>query len=188
MSDILKSIPDFSKITSLSFTTESSNNSIYPSTTLARRLLNKLPKIHRLDLSYSYLLCLLKSPLIVKILSKKIESLTIVFDTHPPKLPDMIRISNIFSMRLCFLYFSVRMDFSAWEFYFILPTLFNEKYKKLSRFQLRLYTKSPQEPQILDEQFKSRLKNCLTAQVKRNKEKFGTMEYRIKDNEFSLSL
>ncbi len=60
ISDIIKSFPDLSKITSLSFTTDSS-------ITLARHLLDKIPKISRLELPYNYLLCLLKSPLFVKL-------------------------------------------------------------------------------------------------------------------------
>ncbi len=184
ISDLIKSIPDLSKITSLTFTTDSS---IYPSTILARRLLDKLPKITRLELTYEYLFCLLKSPLIVKLLSKKISGLIIEFKTDPPVLPDMIRILKIFSLNLRFLYFYTRMDFPAKKFYFILPLIFGELGKKLLIFRLRLWSRTLQQPQVFDEQFKLRLTNCLTAQVEKNKAKSNTMEYRIKNNEFSIS-
>jgi hypothetical protein len=183
----MESIPDLSKIITLKFTTSSSMPGIYPSTALTRRLLDKMPKMNLLHLSYDYLLCLLKSPLIVKILTKKIESLVIEFDTEPPTLPDMIRTLKIFSANLHFLYFHIRSDFSATKFYFVLPPLFGGICKKLYRFRLRLFTRSGQQPQIFDEQFKSRLKSCLTAQVEKSKAKSGVMEYRIKDNEFSFS-
>lgn len=184
ISDLIKSIPDLSKINSLTFTTDSS---FYPSTILARRLLDKLPKINRLELTCDYLLCLLKSPLTVKLLSKKIDSLTIEFKTDPPVLPDMIRILKVFSLKLRFLYFYTRMDFPAKKFYFILPLIFGELGKKLYMFRLRLWSRALQQPQVFDEQFKLKLKNCLTAQVEKRKAKSSTMEYRIKDNEFSIS-
>ncbi len=38
-----------------------------------------------------------------------------------------------------------------------------------------------------DEQFKSRLSKCLTAQVEKSKAKSNTMEYHIKDNEILVS-
>jgi hypothetical protein len=184
ISDVIKSIPDLSKITSLSF---SIGSLIYPSTTLTRRLLDKLPKVNQLELSYNYLLCLLKSPLIVQILTRKIGTLNIIFDSDPPMLPDMIRILNVFSIKLHFLYFNIRSDFTTKKFYFIFPLLFGGICKKLYNFQLRLRTRTSQQPQIFDEQFKSRLKSCLNAQVEKNKSKSGTMEYRIKDNEVSIS-
>jgi hypothetical protein len=146
-----------------------------------------MPKVSELELPYNYLLRLLKSPLIVKILSKKIESLTIIFDTDPPMLPDMIRILNIFSINLRLLYFAIHMNSPAKKFYFILPSLFGGICKKLYNFRMRLWTRVLQQPQIFDEQFKLRLKSCLNAQVEKNKAKSGTMEYGIKDNEFSIS-
>ena len=87
ITDVIKSIPDLSKIISLDFATDSL---VYPWTTLARRLLDKLPKVNRLELPYRCLPCLLKSPLIVNVLTKKIDTLRIVFDTDPPRLPDII--------------------------------------------------------------------------------------------------
>ncbi len=184
ITDLIKSIPDLSKITSLNFTTDSS---VYPPTTLARRLLDKMPKVYRLELPYNYLLDLLKSPLIIQLLSKKIKTLYLIFDTDPPLLPDIIRILKIFSKDLNFLYFQIRMDFPAKIFSFILPSLFSGICKKLYGFRLRLRPKLRQQQQIFDEQFKLKLRNCLTAQLEKSKAKSGTMEYRIKDNELLIS-
>ena len=185
--NLIAKIPDLSKITSLDFTINYSISSIYPSSTLARRLLDKLPKLNRLEISYTYLLCLLKSPLIVKLLSKKIDSLSIVFDTDTPMLPDIIRILNIFANKLRSLTFHIRIDFQAKKFFFIFLPIFGGICKKLFSFRLKLRSRPGQSPAIFDEEFKLKVKNCLAAQVQKNQTKSNSMEYRIKNNEILIA-
>jgi hypothetical protein len=182
----MKSIPNLSQIVSLNFTNDSSIHSTYPPTILARQLLDKMPKVDRLLISYDYLLCLLRSSLIVMILKQKIKSLTIIFATVPPLLPDMIRILDVFSINLLFLYFNIRSDLPVNKFYHIVPLLFGGICKQLRSFHLRLWKGSQQQPHGFDDQFKLRLKKCLTAQIK-NKARFSMMEYRIQDTKVFIS-
>jgi hypothetical protein len=180
----MKCIPDLSKITILNFTTDLAIHAANPSATLARRLLNKLPKINILRLPYNYLLCLIKSPLIVRILRKQISSLCIRFYNHLPVPEDMIRIVDIFSTNLHFLYFDIHFDFLVAEVDHILPLLFSEKWKKLYAFDFTLLKR---QQQLFPEVFKQRLEDYLHIETERRKANSHTMEYRITDKEFSIS-
>ena len=183
LSDISKSVRDLSQITSLKLGSETSFD---PSMSLTRRLLSQLPKVNRLTISYKYLLYLLKSPLICRISSKKIDSLTIHFDNDLPVLPDIIRVLNVFSMKLRYLYFWIRGNFPSKIFAFILPVIFGKLSEKFSGFELRLWHRIQGRTQTFDDQFKQRLKACLTAQLARKEASSHAMEYRIKDNELLI--
>jgi hypothetical protein len=180
----MKCIPDLSKITILHFTRDLTIHAAKPSATLARRLLNKMPKINTLRLPYNYLLCLIKSPLIVRILTKQIGSLCIQFYNHLPVPEDMIQIVNVFSTNLHFLYFEIHFDLLIADVYPILPLLFSEKWKKLYTFDFQLLKR---QPRLFPEVFKQRLEDYLHAETERRKSNFHTMEYRITDKEFSIA-
>ncbi len=185
-SDVMKSIPDLSKITILHFTNLSSQ-STYPSATFTRRLLNKMPKIDTLRLSYDYLQHLLRSPLIVRILTKEIRSLSIRFSSHCLVPEDIIRIGNVFATNLRFLYFDI-LDINCLpaDICLILSLLISEKWKKFYTFHFRLSKQQAQLSQSFPEIFKQSVNYYLNAQNERRKTNSNIMEYKITDNELSI--
>jgi hypothetical protein len=143
-----------------------------------------MPKINTLRLPYNYLLSLIKSPLIVRILTKQIGSLSIQFYNHLPVPEDMIQIVNVFSTNLHFLYFEIHFDLLIADVYPILPLLFSEKWKNLYTFDFQLLKR---QSRLFPEVFKQRLEDYLHAETERRKSNFHTMEYRITDKEFSIA-
>jgi hypothetical protein len=186
-SDLIKSIPDLCKITILNLTIDLSNNAVNPSSTLVRRLLNKMSKMNTIRLSFDYLICLMKSPLITQILTKQISSLCIQFYNRLPVIEDMIRIVNIFSSNLHFLYFEIYFNFSTDDVYHILPFLFSEEWKKFYTFHFRMLSRQQQPSTKFCDLFKQRLEQYFNVECERRKAISKIMEYRITANEFSIS-
>lgn len=183
-SDVIKSLPNLSNINILSFTSESSIHTAKPSAILAHYLLSKLPKVNTLRLSYNYLFNLLKSPLIVQILTKQIVSLCIQIYNNLPGIDDIHTILNIFSSNL---HFEIYFDFSPDDLYLILPFLFSEKWKKFYTFHFRLLHRQQQISLKFSHLFKQRLKDYLNAESEKRKTIYKMMEFRITDKEFSIS-
>lgn len=153
---------------------------------LVRHLLYQMPKVKRLQIGYNYLLSLIKSPLIHLILKKKISDLTIEFHDQSPLLPDLIQILKVFSLNLRYLGFWIHGNFSSKLFSFILPIIFGELGEKLYSFQIYLWHTVQYQPLIFDDQFKQRLTDCLNAQLQRKRTKPRAIEYRIRENKFSV--
>ena len=186
-SDLVRLVRDLSKINTISFTNDMSIHAANPSTTLTRLLLNKMPKTTTLHLPHDYLLCLMKSPLIVLTLKKQISSLNIQFYNNVPVLEDVIRIMNIFSVNLLFLTFEIHTELSPNDVYRILPFLLSEPCRKLLIFRLRLGRRPLQELQRFSELMKQILRDYLSAESRKRKTKTTIMEYTIKDSEFFIS-
>ena len=184
ISDIIRSIPDLSSIKTMAFPVDSP---VYPSSTLARLLLYKMPKVNALETSYDCLLHLLRFPLIVRILSKKITNLSIKFPGEVPDLPIITDVLRTFSPNLRWLSVSIRGDLPAMTFDLILLLIFGELCPKLYHFNFFLYYRTSQQPPIFDEQFKKNLKNGICAQVEKNQARLSTLEYHIRDYELSIS-
>ncbi|CAF4667406.1 unnamed protein product, partial [Rotaria sp. Silwood2] len=185
-SDLMNSTLDLSKIIELYFTTYASTNFNYPSRTLVYCLLNKMPNVCKLTLSYNYLLDLFNSSIVVEILTKQIRILSINFNSDPPLLEDIIRILNTFSTNLMFLKMNVQMDFPVDKFYDILASIFDTKYIKLCYFILTLQTQQD-SPQSFNTEFKLWLKQRLTALITNDRKESTTIEYNIRDQEFAVS-
>lgn len=184
--DLMKSINNISKVIGLQISVDTPTNINYPSRTLVRRLLSKMPKISRLDLNYNYLLELCKAPLMVHILAKQIDSLSITFHNDPPLVEDIERIFEALSMNLRYLYMTVPTSLPTDCFHAILPLIFNGKCKKLRFFALRLSgTTAP--PQLFSTEFKIWLELSLTQLIEADSKRSTTIEYNIKAREFTIA-
>ncbi|CAF3473607.1 unnamed protein product [Rotaria socialis] len=185
-SDLKMCFADLSKITGLDIPVNQPTNFNFPSRTLVRRLLCIMPKISRLSLPYSYLLDLFKAPLVIHMLKKRIDSVSITFNSDPPLLQDINVFLDGFSTNLRYLYMIVDTTFPVDNFYAILPSILDGKFTKLRFFSLKL-SKLQGAPQTFSTEFKLWLKVCLTIMIKNDKKRSSAIEFNIKDSEFAAA-
>ncbi|CAF2217476.1 unnamed protein product [Rotaria magnacalcarata] len=182
--DLAMHFADLSKISGLDITVNQPTNFNFPSRTLVRRLLCIMPKISRLSLPYNYLLDLFKSPLVIHMLKQTVNCVWITFNSDPPLLQHINVVFDAFSTKLRYLYMIVDTAFPVDNFYAVLPSILDGKCTKLSLFSLRL-SKLQSTPQTFSTEFKLWLKICLTIMIKNDQKRSSTIEFNIKDSEFT---
>ena len=183
---LLKVLGDWSQIGSLDLTNDFAPHTVEPSTTLARRLLNKMPQVYSLSLTFNYLVSLINSPITALLLTKQITSLSIRFCDHIPVEEDMARIASVFYKNLQFLHLGFDDNFQPDDLYRLLPILFSDRWKKLRNWDVRI-VRWRALLQGFSDDFKQILENYIKDEISRRPVKSEYMEYRITNQELIVS-